>query len=249
MLKFYLAITNNCNRACKFCSMYSRPGLKSFMSLDWIKVKFDAIDKPFEVQLEGGEPTIHPEYNDILRYFDLHPMCMTIIITTNGTTLPASYNELDVYFRSGPIITPLIFKVSVNEYLLSRDENLFAKCENLKMFFDPNFQQPFPLRRQENLKRFLDPDVMQTLILNVRLRRGVRNDDAWIVDELKKRELFGCSNVFYWQRYGFASDMEEYEPPFIVENPVDFHLYSPDCIDFGQDLIARSKHMKTLLGA
>ncbi len=201
------------------------------MSLAWIKAKFDGIDQNFEVQLEGGEPTIHPEYDAILRYFDLHPKCMTIIITTNGTTLPESQYDLEDYFhRLGPLITPLIFKVSVNEYLLSKDGCLFIKCENLK-------------------KIFADPWLQYKLVLNVRLRRGVENDDAWIVEQLKNRGLFECSNVFYWQRYGFASDMEEYEPPFIVENPVDFHLYSPDGVDFGQDLIARSKHMKTLMGA
>ena len=226
MKRFYLAITNNCNRSCEFCSMFSRPGLQSFMSLDWIEEKFASEKCEFEVQLEGGEPCIHPEFVDIVRYFNEHPHCSKIILTTNATTLPWKKGELFDWLSL--FKKPFVIKPSVNHHLIERDKNLFLKCENMK----------FMMKYLENGQ----------LILNVRLRRDVEtNDDKWITDELKERNLLDCSNVFYIQRYGFAADDEKYELPFVIENPLDFYLYSPDCKNFGQDLIARSEHMKKLM--
>lgn len=226
MKRFYLAITNNCNRSCEFCSMFSRPGLQSFMSLAWIKEKLDTEKWGFEVQLEGGEPCIHPEFVSIIRYLNEHPYCIKIILTTNASTLPWKEADLIDWFKL--FDKPFVIKPSINHHLIKRDKHLFYKCQNMK----------------KAIKYFTNGQ----LILNVRLRRSAEtNDDKWIVDELNKRNLLDCSNVFYIQRYGFAAEDEKYELPFVIENPLDFYLYSPDGKNFGQDLIARSEHMKKLM--
>lgn len=54
------------------------------------------------------------------------------------------------------------------------------------------------------------------------------------------------SNVFAYQRYGKATDMA-LELPFVVDNPVDFHLIAPDGRDFGTDLMARAQYMQTMV--
>jgi MoaA/NifB/PqqE/SkfB family radical SAM enzyme len=225
MKRFYLAITNDCNRACECCSMYSKPGLQSYLSMTWIEKKFDDMTEEFQVQLEGGEPMVHPNYYNILYYFNAHPKCTKIIVTTNGTRLPHTFLGLAEEFD--PITKPILIKPSINEYLRRLDSYIWTRCEALKLLSESknNFE----------------------LLINVRLRKGVDNDDEGILKFLHRFRLTECSNIFFFQRYGLASDMEQYEPPFIIENPMDFYLYSPDGIDFGQDLIARSNHMKKLM--
>ena len=81
--------------------------------------------------------------------------------------------------------------------------------------------------------------------MNVRLRKN-DTDDQYIIDLLEKHHLKDISSIYFYQRYGYAEDETDYDLPFIIENPVDFHLYSPDGKNFGTDLIARSEHMKKL---
>lgn len=192
--------------------------------MEWIANKFDNIDDEFEVQLEGGEPMIHPEYDKILSYFNSHPKCIKIILTTNGTLLPYKEEELIEYFKK--ITKPFLLKPSVNHYLAKRDVHIWERCVNIKKVFQtmPNM----------------------TLLLNVRRRKGVMFDEEWLVEMLKMKNLEDCSNVFFLQRYGFAKNEMSYELPFIVKNPVEFYLYSPDGKNFDQDLIARSNHMEEL---
>lgn len=223
MLKYYLALTNYCNRCCDYCSMHSSPSGKTFLPLEWIYKTFDNIKNDFEVQLEGGEPSLHPSYGDIIYYFKIHPWCKTIIVTTNGV---GHYQEdlIKPFFLN--IDKPLIYKPSINAYLIKRDDHIFERCINLKRIFKSM------------------PD--KKLLINVRLRKEPFDKDQWIVDKLKEHGLLECSNVFFYQRYGRAKEMLDYDEPFIIPNPVDFHLIAPDGTDFGQDLIGRSEYMKWL---
>lgn len=224
MLRYYLPITNHCNRACEYCCVYSSPAKKTFMSFEWIKEFFDKINAPYEIQLEGGEPTIHPRYDNIFNYFYDSPNCVKIVLTTNGTSF-SKISNLREYFEHYNK-KEFIIKPSINEYLIKKDPKLLDTYETLV----------------DSVKVFKNIQI----IFNVRRRKGVQNDDQWLVDELEKRNLLSISNIFFFQRYGLAKDMEEYDEPFIICNPVDFHLMTPDGKDFGMDMIARSEYMKGL---
>ena len=225
MIRFYLAITNNCNRACEMCSMFSRPGLTTFLSLNRIHERFDAQVTEFEVQLEGGEPMIHPEFSEILAYFNQHPRCSKIIITTNGTKLPVMKAACADWLAT--VHKPFVIKPSINSHLLTHDQKLLTKCQALlsAVKATPNAAVRFNVRR---------------------LKDQASNDESWLIDKLREHDLEADSNIWYFQRYGFGEDKNEYDLPFIVENPVEFHLIAPDNKDFGTDLIARSLHMKSL---
>lgn len=231
MLRYYLPITNHCNRACKYCCVYSNPSKKTFMSFDWIKTFFDDIKKPYEIQLEGGEPTIHPDYDNIFDYFYNSPNCIRIVLTTNGTSFTKTIENggieyLREYFEKYSQKEFLI-KPSINEYLIKKDPKIWKTYEILVDSIKDikNVQVVFNVRRRKNKKT---------------------DDDEWLVDELRKRDFLKISNVFFYQRYGLAKDMNEYDEPFIICNPVDFHLMTPDGKDFGMDMIARSEYMKNL---
>ena len=83
-----------------------------------------------------------------------------------------------------------------------------------------------------------------TITFNVRLDK-TKNDDI-IKNKLDIYWLTKYSNIFYYRRYGFAKHNIYFDPPFIIENPVDFYLISPDGKNFNKDMIERSEHMKDL---
>lgn len=82
-------ITSSCNLTCPMCYANSAPGGKH-LTLDECKA---AIDRLVEVegraevlQLSGGEPTIHPQFLEILDYAYGQPIDI-IMINTNGLRL------------------------------------------------------------------------------------------------------------------------------------------------------------------
>ena len=82
-------ITSSCNLSCPMCYASSGPGGKHLSLNDCCR----AIDRLVEVegqpevlQLSGGEPTIHPEFNEILAYAMAQPIDW-VQINTNGIRL------------------------------------------------------------------------------------------------------------------------------------------------------------------
>jgi uncharacterized radical SAM superfamily Fe-S cluster-containing enzyme len=84
-----LEITDNCNLTCSMCYADSRPGLKH-KSLDEVKRAIDTLvaaeGQPDVLQLSGGEPTLHPEFEQILQYALSQPIHY-VMINTNGIRL------------------------------------------------------------------------------------------------------------------------------------------------------------------
>jgi MoaA/NifB/PqqE/SkfB family radical SAM enzyme len=217
--RLYVAMTNHCNRACPWCSTCSSPRGRTWLSLENFVAGFPTAGT-FQVQLEGGEPTIHPQFWDFVRLAREHPRCNHLVLCTNGVVLPRSRDELARYIsRLG---APLTLKLSVNHYLLDQDKGLIALAASLRDLFAGE----------------------RTLVVNVRLRRGVKDDDRHVVKQVEDAGLMPVSNIFYLQRYGFASDQTDWELPAPVWH--EFSLINPDGQRFGPDLIARSEAMRVL---
>lgn len=81
-----LEITDNCNLSCPLCYANSRPGLKH-KSIEQIFAAIDALvraeGKADVLQISGGEPTTHPQLEEILDYALSKPIDY-IMINTNG---------------------------------------------------------------------------------------------------------------------------------------------------------------------
>lgn len=81
----YIILTAKCNMRCRHC--YGRYGssipAKELSGQEWDAV-FDDLDKNgvFFVNISGGEPTLHPDFIDILASLAKHKMYF--ILTTNG---------------------------------------------------------------------------------------------------------------------------------------------------------------------
>lgn len=80
-------VTDQCNLQCPICYAESSPHRKSWRSLEQIEAMLDAVVRnegtPDIVQISGGEPTIHPQFFEILDLAKTKPI-RHLMINTNG---------------------------------------------------------------------------------------------------------------------------------------------------------------------
>lgn len=80
-------VTDRCNLTCPTCYAGSSPTYGRHRTLDEIKKMMDAVvrneKEPDVVQISGGEPTIHPQFFDILDYAKTLPI-KHLMLNTNG---------------------------------------------------------------------------------------------------------------------------------------------------------------------
>jgi MoaA/NifB/PqqE/SkfB family radical SAM enzyme len=224
--RLYVAMTNSCNRACPWCSTCSSPRGGTWLTLADFQASIPAAGF-FQAQLEGGEPTVHPQFWDFVRLAREHPRCTHVVLCTNGVKLPRRSDALKAYVaRLGQ---PLTIKLSINHHLLDHDAGLIQLAVDL-------------LAVVRELAR--DADGERLVVLNVRLRKGYEDDDARVRQAVEMAGLMPHANIFYLQRYGFASGEMGWEPPAPVWHA--FTLLNPDGRTYGSDLIARSEAMRSL---
>lgn len=220
MIRLYINLTNKCNSECPFCCMYSGREKNTFMDFDIFKEIIDSHIENFELQLEGGEPLLHPSILLFMWYAYSTERCKKIIILTNGKLLLDYLEEITVFMRRTKI--PIELKVSLNYWLYQENPNIFKQARDFYLSTE-----------------FVDK---MSVVFNVRMRYG----DEWIINLLKENKIYEHSNVFYLQSYGKMTGTE-YENPVIVQNIDDWFIYSCDGKRFDKDLIARSEYEKGLV--
>jgi 7,8-dihydro-6-hydroxymethylpterin dimethyltransferase len=82
-----LEITDHCNLECPVCYASSGPARLTHRSLEQIQSMLDAVVQneiePDVVQISGGEPTIHPQFFDVLDIVKRAPV-RHVMLNTNG---------------------------------------------------------------------------------------------------------------------------------------------------------------------
>lgn len=80
-------VTDRCNLTCPTCYAGSSPTYGRHRTLEEVKIMLDTIVKnekePDVVQISGGEPTIHPQFFEILDYAKTLPI-RHLMLNTNG---------------------------------------------------------------------------------------------------------------------------------------------------------------------
>ena len=220
--RVYLTLTNRCNRSCPWCSTCSSGSGDTWLSREHFVAALPAAGR-FEVQLEGGEPTLHPELDAFVELARDHPRCDGLVLSTNGVLLPREQPALAAFLRRlGAACT---VKLSVNHHLLARDPGLLRLATLIR-------------------DTFSDLGGDGRLVLNVRLRRGVGNDDQAVRDAVVSAGLAPWANIFFLQRQGFAEPQTTWDRPFLEGTW--FNLVNPDGRHFGTDLLARTEAMRQL---
>jgi len=224
-MRYYFALTNFCNRTCDFCCCSSGPNKKAFLPFEELKNVLR--EESYEIQLEGGEPTLHPDFYKIVEYASSDDRCKKIILCTNGTTVP---KDINIWLKKFSF-KPFVLKPSINSHLIKKDKSHVSKMVLLKDAFIK-----YPWRFESKL------------IFNVRrIPKPLSKDgEEWITKLIKENGLEEFSNNWEFQRYGRGAKEGGLSLPFVVENPISFKLISPDGKDFNCDLIKRALHMETL---
>lgn len=81
-MQVYLLLTEKCNLKCSMCIRGKQDG----KNLDFLKLKNSAwINelKQCDIVITGGEPTLHPDFTEIINFMCEHSK--TVTVTTNGT--------------------------------------------------------------------------------------------------------------------------------------------------------------------
>lgn len=238
MKRFYFALTNFCNRSCELCSCFSDPSRKTFLTATDF---YGYLVEDYEIQLEGGEPLIHPLFYSFLEYVQHDSKCKRVILCTNSVKMPWKYlnGELDETRSRAELLNwftlfnkkPFTLKPSINKHLVDHDKFHYQKMKVLLEAFK-EFKWQVSAELMFNVRRLKNSDGSPA--------------DLDIMDKLNEYGLLDSSQVYFYQRYGKAEDNTELDLPYVIQHPVDFYLISPDGKDFKMDLVARAEHMKTL---
>ena len=82
--KVYFEITRRCNLKCEYCYNNSRSDFSSELSKEQIIRTVDELYRlgTFEIRLTGGEPTLHPDFFEIVEYIEKKGFFISL--ATNG---------------------------------------------------------------------------------------------------------------------------------------------------------------------
>ena len=138
-----IEITQSCNLTCPTCYAGSSPENKTFMSIEQFEKTIDGLLEMGKgeadlIQLSGGEPTIHPDFFDIVQ-MAVDKGIKQVYINTNGLLL-AKKDFADRLAKHGPKVSVYLqfdgFKSSTYEQLRGRDltdikKRALDNCERL----------------------------------------------------------------------------------------------------------------------
>lgn len=222
----YINITNRCTYACPFCCMFSSPKNKTDMGLSTFYAILQDIQRKhtedpaitFEVQIEGGEPLLHPDlylFLEMLTSQMMKPIVDKIIIDTNGALLMDAIDKIvEIAERKQ---TDILLKASINGYILKKRPDAIEVYKNIdsSLEFVPHVDLRFNVRYYDDIER----DVLIEKI-----------------GRLKDK-----SSIFSFNAYGRLDDHPTLPKPIIKKETKDWWCYACDGRNFGEDLEARSK--------
>lgn len=113
-----------CNYDCSYCPSSIHDNSSPHTDIEILKATVDklmALGKPIRLSFTGGEPTVHPKFNELVNYCK-HAGISWISITTNGT--------LPYEFYAGLPIDQLVFSMHL-EYDWERVFNTVESVVNL----------------------------------------------------------------------------------------------------------------------
>jgi len=119
--------TRSCNLKCKHCYLSCAPTVKgkNFLPFDKIKSALEEAKKHKikHIYINGGEPLLHPDFNNIIRLSLRHT---SVTVLTNGTLI----NDKKARFLrqiENDFDNELIFRVSLDHYTEEKNDSIRGK--------------------------------------------------------------------------------------------------------------------------
>lgn len=159
----FVETTSLCNLSCKHC--YNNSGIKhnniSFLDLEHIV--FDLVALGAEhVSISGGEPLLHPEFDNIIGLLDKYPIKYQII--TNGTLLDSKIELIEYYKNNLYVQISLDGVGSIHDEL--RGSGTFDSIEkNIKLLKEKNILYFFKTTIHKNNYTKLEDIVLKAIEL------------------------------------------------------------------------------------
>jgi len=189
-----IEITDRCNLTCPTCYAGSSPYYGRHRTLDEVKTMFDIVveneGEPDIVQISGGEPTIHPNFFEILDYAKTLPI-RHIMINTNGIK----------------IATDDSFTERLNEYMPGIE--IYLQFDSFKSSVLTKLRgKDLQDNRKKALEKLNQLNIHTTLVATI--ERGQNNDEiGQIVDFAIKQK---CVRGVTFQPTQFAGRVENFIP-------------------------------------
>jgi len=138
-------IGKRCNYDCSYCAPWVHDNYSSHIKKDKIFYSIDQIqnfasfcNKQFKINITGGEPFVHPNFIEILKYIKLQNKLTQLSVVTNGSLPLHTYIESTKYLTNLTVSLHLEQSLSVIESTvqkildLNRIKNIFLNV-NLMM--------------------------------------------------------------------------------------------------------------------
>ncbi|MEO8671886.1 MAG: radical SAM protein [Tahibacter sp.] len=189
-----IEVTDHCNLRCPICYAESGPHRPGYRSMATIEAMLDAVvaneGEPDVVQISGGEPTLHPQFFDILDAARRRPI-RHLMVNTNGLRIA---KEPDFVARLAS------YQPGFELYLQfdSLRDEVHQELRGAKL-------RDIRLRALENLNQH---DVSTTLVVTV--KKGLNDHELGdIIDFALKQP---CVRGVTFQPIQAAGRLEHYDP-------------------------------------
>ncbi|GAA4271085.1 radical SAM protein [Aquimarina gracilis] len=138
-----IEVTDRCNLTCPTCYASSSPSYGRHRTLEEIKKMLDTIveneKEPDVVQISGGEPTVHPQFFEILDYAKKLPI-RHLMVNTNGIRIAKDINfverlkgympDFEIYLQFDSLQPEVLQKLRGEDLTRTREQAI----ENLNQF-------------------------------------------------------------------------------------------------------------------
>jgi len=194
-----IEVTDECNLRCPTCYAMSGPERQTHRSLEQIERMLDLAvrneEEPSIVQISGGEPTIHPQFFEIMEAARSRPI-QHLMINTNGIRIAREAG----------------FAERLKEY----EPNLEVYLQ-----FDSFRREALQVLRAADTRRVHELALAKLNALNiattlvVTVRRGVNDDELGKIIEFARAQA--CVRGVTFQPVQAAGRLEQYEGGFDCE--------------------------------
>lgn len=154
-------LTNHCNEYCPFCCVEASCQNHNFMKLETLQDILDSYSENIEVQMTGGEPTLHPHFISCVRKTIEHSNVSKLIIDTNGTEMEKIAFTLNKVSQEGSL--KILMKISVNYWLTSQHPDLLDRLKKVVLDHPSSDRFEIILSVAHRIPEMLDKDILDRL--------------------------------------------------------------------------------------